>query len=177
MEEDGMTDLMIGGADGLAQTLRLDRANRHGFVAGATGTGKTVTLQSLAEQFSAAGVPVFAADVKGDLSGISRAGTASPRISERMTQLGLDFVPSAPPTIFWDLYGEKGHPIRATASEMGPVLLARLLELNEVQEGVLTIVFHVADKEGLLLLDLKDLQAAVRHSARTPLRSAKPTAT
>lgn len=158
-----MSGLLVGVAGEQPQTLRLDRANRHGVVAGATGTGKTATLQSLAEQFSAAGVPVFAADVKGDLAGISRPGGGNPKIEARYTELGLPFEPAAPPVAFWDLYGEKGTPIRATVSEMGPVLLARLLELNEVQEGVLTIVFHVADAEGLLLLDLKDLRAAVRH--------------
>jgi hypothetical protein len=158
-----MTDILVGLADGEPQPLRLDRANRHGVTAGATGTGKTATLQSLAEQFSAAGVPVFAADVKGDLAGISRPGGGDPKIEARFAELGLPFSPAAPPTVFWDLYGEKGHPIRASVSEMGPVLLSRLLELNEIQEGVLTIVFHVADADGLLLLDLKDLQAAVRH--------------
>ncbi len=159
-----MGDLVIGlASDGTIPTLRLDRGNRHGVIAGATGTGKTATLQSLAEQFSAAGVPVFAADVKGDLSGVCRPGTATPRIAERMAKINMTFEPSAPPVVFWDLYGEKGHPIRATASEMGPLLLSRLLELTEAQEGVMTIAFHAADAEGMLLLDLKDLQAMIRH--------------
>ena len=158
-----MTGILIGAADGAPQRLRLDRANRHGVVAGATGTGKTATLQTLAEQFSAAGVPVFAADVKGDLSGVSQAGAPSERLLKRAEEVGVDFRPEPCPTIFWDLYGEKGHPIRATVSEMGPVLLSRLLELNDVQEGVMTIAFHMADEQGLLLLDLEDLQAMLRH--------------
>jgi DNA helicase HerA-like ATPase len=145
------------------ETLRLDRANRHGIVAGATGTGKTVTLQIMAQAFSDAGVPVFAADVKGDLSGVSQPGSPSEKIAVRAAGMNLELRPDAPPTVFWDLFGEKGHPIRTTVSEMGPLLLARLLELNEVQEGVLTVAFHVADAEGLLLLDLKDLRAALTH--------------
>ena len=143
-------------------TLRL--ANRHGLVTGATGTGKTVTLQVLAEGFSDAGVPVFAADVKGDLSGIAAPGDAegrrwssAPRRSGSTTTSSRRF-----PVVFWDLFGEQGHPIRATVSEMGPLLLARLLELNETQEGVLNIAFQVADDEGLLLLDLKDLRALLQ---------------
>jgi hypothetical protein len=145
------------------EVLRFDRANRHGVVAGATGTGKTVTLQVMAEAFAAAGVPVFAADVKGDLSGIAAPGTPSDKLQARARELGLDCEPSAPPTVFWDLFGEKGHPVRATVSEMGPVLLSRLFDLNDVQEGVLTIAFHVADKEGLLLLNLDDLQAVLTY--------------
>jgi hypothetical protein len=157
-----MPEILVGFSDA-PQGLRLDRANRHGVVAGATGTGKTATLQTLAEQFSAAGVPVFAADVKGDLSGVGLAGTPSPKLLERAAAIGIDYAPAAAPVVFWDLYGEKGHPIRATVSEMGPVLISRLLELNETQEGVMTIAFHVADEQGLLLLDLKDLQAMLRH--------------
>jgi DNA helicase HerA-like ATPase len=157
-----MAELLVGYSDG-PQGLRLDRANRHGVIAGATGTGKTATLQTLAEQFSAAGVPVFAADVKGDLSGIGLPGAGSPKLLERAATIGVDYVPSAAPVVFWDLYGERGHPIRATVSEMGPVLLSRLLELNDTQEGVMTIAFHVADEQGLLLLDLKDLQSMLRH--------------
>jgi hypothetical protein len=135
-------------------------ANRHGLIAGATGTGKTVTLQVLAEGFSRQGVPVFMADVKGDLAGVSQPGGTHPKVLERAKQLGLtDFAPAAPPVIFWDLFGEQGHPIRTTVSEMGPLLLARLLELNDTQEGVLNVAFRVADDEGLLLLDLKDLRA------------------
>jgi len=134
--------------------------NRHGLIAGATGTGKTVSLQVLAERYSAIGVPVFMADVKGDLSGISQPGTPKPKIVERIKQLRLGEYPYAgAPVTFWDLYGEQGHPVRATVSEMGPLLFSRLLNLNEIQGGVLTIVFKVADDNGLLLLDLKDLRA------------------
>ncbi len=141
-----------------------EMANRHGLIAGATGTGKTVTLQVLAENFSALGVPVFLADVKGDLAGISQPGGQSPKIQERVKQLKLDgYTPAGCPVTFWDVFGEKGHPIRATISEMGPLLLARLLQLNETQAGVLNIVFHVADENGLLLLDLKDLRAMLQH--------------
>ena len=145
------------------ETLRLDRANRHGIVAGATGTGKTVTLQIMAQAFSDAGVPVFAADVKGDLSGISQPGSPNEKMLARAQSMSLELRPDAPPTVFWDLFGEKGHPIRTTVSEMGPLLMSRLLELNEVQEGVLTVAFHVADAEGLLLLDVKDLRAALTY--------------
>jgi len=145
------------------EILLYGRANRHGIVAGATGTGKTITLQILAQAFSDAGVPVFAADIKGDLSGISQPGQPNDKLLERAGSMGLDLQPAAAPVIFWDLYGQKGHPIRATISEMGPLLLARLLELNDVQEGVLNIAFAVADKEGLLLLDLKDLRAMLNH--------------
>jgi DNA double-strand break repair helicase HerA and related ATPase len=138
-------------------------ANRHGLVAGATGTGKTVTLRVLAEQFSRIGVPVFMADVKGDLSGLAKAGGEHPKVMERVEILGLrDFQPQAFPVVFWDLFGAQGHPVRTTVSEMGPLLLARLLDLNPTQAGVLTLVFKVADDQGLLLLDLKDLQALVR---------------
>jgi DNA helicase HerA-like ATPase len=135
-------------------------ANRHGLIAGATGTGKTVTLQRLAEGFSAIGVPVFVADVKGDLSGISQAGTPTPKIAERVAQLGLDPFPyRACPVVFWDVFGAQGLPVRATVSEMGPLLMARMLNLNATQQGVLTAVFKIADDAGLLLLDLKDLRA------------------
>ena len=139
-------------------------ANRHGLITGATGTGKTVTLQRLAEQFSAIGVPVFLADVKGDLSGLGAAGTASEKLQKRLDSLGVsDWQPRANPVVFWDVFGAAGHPVRATVSDMGPLLLARLLGLNETQEGVLQIVFRVADDAGLLLLDLKDLRAMVQH--------------
>ena len=139
-------------------------ANRHGLIAGATGTGKTVSLQVVAEQFSGIGVPVFMADVKGDLSGVSQAGTAKPKIAERITQLGLrNFAFRGCPVTFWDVFGEQGHPVRATISEMGPLLLGRLLNLNETQEGVLTMAFRIADDQGLLLLDLKDLRAMLQH--------------
>lgn len=142
-----------------AECLALAFGNRHGLVTGATGTGKTVTLQVLAEGFSRAGVPVFAADIKGDLSGIAMAGEAREAIVKRAKDMGLDYEPDAFPIIFWDLFGEQGHPVRATISEMGPLLLSRLMDLNETQEGVLNIAFRVADEEGLLLLDLKDLRA------------------
>ncbi len=148
--------------EGAAENLLFKRANRHGVVAGATGTGKTVTLQIMAQGFSDAGVPVFCADVKGDLSGISQAGDTA-RFAERAGQMGLSLTGKAAPVVFWDLYGQKGHPIRATVSDVGPTLLARMLELNDVQEGVLTVVFHVADKEGLLLLDLEDLRALLAY--------------
>ena len=139
-------------------------ANRHGLIAGATGTGKTVTLRVLAEQFSRAGVPVFMADIKGDLSGIAQAGGEHPKVQERVTTLQLDdYSPEGFPTVFWDLYGEQGHPVRTTVSEMGPLLLARLFNLNDTQSGVLSLVFKIADDQGLLLLDLKDFQEMVRY--------------
>jgi hypothetical protein len=139
-------------------------ANRHGLIAGATGTGKTVTLQVIAERFSAIGVPVFMADVKGDLAGISQPGTEKPKITERIKQLGLkDFRFGACPVTFWDVFGEQGHPVRTTVSEMGPLLFSRLLNLNDTQSGVLTIVFKIADDNGLLLLDLKDLRAMLEY--------------
>jgi DNA helicase HerA-like ATPase len=139
-------------------------SNRHGLIAGATGTGKTVTLQVLAENFSAMGVPVFLADVKGDLAGISQPGGQSPKIQERVKQLKIDgYTPAGCPVTFWDVFGEKGHPVRATISEMGPLLLSRLLQLNDTQAGVLNIVFRVADENGMLLLDLKDLRAMLQY--------------
>lgn len=148
--------------------LNLKRANRHGLIAGATGTGKTVTLQALAESFSQQGVPVFLADVKGDLSGISQAGKSHPKVNERLQALGIPIDQwRGSPTVFWDLYGKQGHPIRATISDMGPVLLSRLMGLNDTQEGVLNIAFAVADDNGLLLLDLKDLRSMLRHVAET----------
>jgi len=148
--------------EGAAENLLFKRANRHGVVAGATGTGKTVTLQIMAQGFSDAGVPVFCADVKGDLSGISQAGDVA-KFGERAGAMGLTLNGKAAPVVFWDLYGQKGHPIRATVTDIGPVLMARMLELNDVQEGVLTVAFHVADKEGLLLLDLEDLRALLAY--------------
>ncbi len=139
-------------------------ANRHGLSAGATGTGKTVTLKVIAEQFSALGVPVFLADVKGDLSGLARAGAENPKLAERISKLGLtDFQFAAAPVDFWDLFGESGHRLRATVSDLGPLLLSRLLNLNDTQAGVLNIVFKIADDHGLLLLDLKDLKAMLNH--------------
>ncbi|MEY4270042.1 MAG: hypothetical protein RLZZ58_1258 [Pseudomonadota bacterium] len=163
------TELFIGlggggAADGARQVLVLKRANRHGLIAGATGTGKTVTLQGLAEGFSAVGVPVFMADVKGDLAGMAMAGSPTSKMHEifakRAADIGqTDWAYADNPVIFWDLFGAQGHPIRTTISEMGPTLLARLMGLNEVQEGVLAIAFRVADEQGLLLLDLGDLQS------------------
>ena len=141
-------------------------ANRHGLIAGATGTGKTVTLQSLAEGFSKIGVPVFMADVKGDLSGMSQQGGGNARVEARVQQLALsDFSYGKCPVTFWDMFGEKGHPVRTTIAEMGPLLLARLLNLNEVQGGVLNAIFKIADDKGWLLLDLKDLRAMMQHAA------------
>ena len=138
-------------------------ANRHGLITGATGTGKTVTLQRIAEQLSASGVPVFMADVKGDLSGLSQAGAWNPKLKERAEKLGMgDLSFSGFPVTFWDVWGEKGHPVRATISEMGPLLLGRMLNLNDTQQGVLTLTFKIADDNGLLLLDLKDLRAMIQ---------------
>ncbi len=154
-----------GGGEGYAtpQQLLLKYGNRHGLIAGATGTGKTVTLQVLAEGFSAAGVPVFMSDVKGDLAGIAVAGSATGKLHDAFTSraktIGLDLIYQSYPVLFWDLYGEQGHPVRATVSEMGPLLLSRLLELTEPQEGVLHVAFRLADDEHLPLLDLKDLQS------------------
>ncbi|NUR10760.1 MAG: DUF853 family protein [Bradyrhizobium sp.] len=139
--------------------LTLALANRHGLVTGATGTGKTVSLQVMAEGFARAGVPVFAADIKGDLSGISEAGEAKDFILKRASEMGLTFQPDQFSTVFWDVFGEQGHPVRATVTEMGPLLLARMLDLNEVQEGVLNVAFRVADDNGLTLIDMKDLRA------------------
>jgi DNA helicase HerA-like ATPase len=139
-------------------------ANRHGLITGATGTGKTVTLQRVAEQLSLAGVPVFLADAKGDLSGLGAAGVASDKLKARLEKMGVtDWQPRANPVVFWDVFGEFGHPVRATVSDMGPLLLARLLNLNDTQSGVLQMAFKIADDQGLLLLDLKDLRAMVQH--------------
>ncbi len=157
--------ILVGGAP-VPPRLRLRFANRHGLIAGATGTGKTVTLQVLAEGFSQHGVPVFMADEKGDLAGITQAGTPHPTIAQRITAIGLDaFAFGGSPAVFWDLFGRQGHRVRTTVSEMGPLLLSRLLDLNETQEGILNIAFRVADEQGLLLLDLKDLRAMLRHVA------------
>jgi uncharacterized protein len=166
-----VSEIFLGlAANGERQVLRLGRANRHGLIAGATGTGKTVTLQTIAEQFSAAGVPVFLADVKGDLSGIAMAGSPDFKhaavLEARAKEIGIaDYAYRDNPAIFWDLYGEQGHPIRTTVSEMGPLLLSRLMGLNETQEGVLNVAFRYADDEGLLLLDLEDLQSVLMHTA------------
>src|SRR5512140_1865577 len=138
-------------------------ANRHGLITGATGTGKTVTLQVMAEALSRLGVPVFMADVKGDLSGITQPGAPSPKLLERLKLLRLDEPAYAGcPAVFWDVFGEQGHPVRATVSDLGPLLLARILDLNETQEGVLALTFKFADDRGLLLLDLKDLRAMLQ---------------
>ncbi|MDO9061851.1 MAG: DUF853 family protein [Bradyrhizobium sp.] len=139
--------------------LTLGLANRHGLVTGATGTGKTVSLQVMAEGFARAGVPVFAADIKGDLSGIAEVGEPKDFILKRATEMGLAFQPDQFSTVFWDVFGEQGHPVRATVTEMGPLLLSRMLDLNDVQEGVLNVAFRVADENGLTLIDLKDLRS------------------
>jgi hypothetical protein len=178
-----MTDaIFIGGADAegkgkpdSAQSLLLKTANRHGLVAGATGTGKTVTLQILAQGFSDAGVPVFCADVKGDLSGIALPMTETHKLHEKLQErsrnIGMAALPYSPaPVIFWDLFGDTGHPVRTTISEMGPLLLSRLLDLTDAQEGVLNIAFQYADDEGLLLLDLKDLRKLLTHLADDEIR-------
>ena len=163
MERDGVF-VGGGGADRAeAQRLILRYANRHGLVAGATGTGKTVTLQVLAQGFSEAGVPVVLADVKGDLAGLAKAGTPGHKLhdafAERAATIGLDLEYRACPVVFWDVWGEQGHPVRTTVAEMGPLLLSRLMDLTDAQEGVLNVAFRVADEDGLALLDLKDLQA------------------
>ena len=153
-------DKIFLGTSTQPEYLALKYGNRHGLVTGATGTGKTVTLQVMAEGFSAAGVPVFAADIKGDLSGVAKMGAAQGWQTQRATDIGFtDYKDDVFPVIFWDLFGRQGHPIRATISEMGALLLSRLLQLNDTQEGVLNIAFKLADDEGLLLLDLKDLRA------------------
>jgi DNA helicase HerA-like ATPase len=169
----GDTSIFLGASrmpDGgyrAAETLLLKYANRHGLVTGATGTGKTVTLQILAEGFSDAGVPVFCADVKGDLSGIAMMGEARDVLAERAEAVRLDSYDLREfPAIFWDLFGEQGHPVRTTVSEMGPLLLSRLMNLTEAQEGVMNIAFRIADEEGLLLLDMKDLQSLLASLAQ-----------
>ena len=156
----GDTDdkIFVGGGEQPAW-LTLAFANRHGLVTGATGTGKTVSLQVMAEGFARAGVPVFASDIKGDLSGISRPGEPKDFILKRAGELGLTYQADEFSTVFWDVFGEQGHPVRATVTEMGPLLLARMLDLNDVQEGVLNVAFRVADENGLALIDMKDLRA------------------
>jgi len=163
-----MSDSILVGKGERPVAILPRMANRHGLIAGATGTGKTVTLQRLAESFSRLGVPVFMADVKGDLSGIAQPGEAKGKVAERVAELGLEaegFVYAGCPVTFWDILGDQGHPVRTTLSEMGPVLLARLMGLNEVQEGVLNIVFRLADDNGWLLLDVKDLRALLGYVA------------
>lgn len=156
--------ILLGKSDTTEKHLLLSMANRHGLIAGATGTGKTVTLRTIAEGLSRNGVPVFMADVKGDLAGLSQAGAINDKISERLTSLGIEnWKPEAFPVVFWDVFGEQGHPIRTTISEIGPVLLSRLLNLNDTQSGVLTLVFKFADDSGMLLLDIRDLQAMLVH--------------
>src|SRR5512143_931374 len=158
------TPLLIAKNDKVELELLPQMANRHGLITGATGTGKTVTLQSLAESFSRIGVPVFMSDIKGDLSGISKAGGGNAKVEARVEQLKLDgYAHRAFPVTFWDVFGEMGHPVRATVSDMGPLLLGRMLNLNDTQQGVLTLVFKIADDSGLLLLDFKDLRAMVQH--------------
>jgi len=154
--------LLVGKSGKTELVLLPGLANRHGLITGATGTGKTVTLQALAQGFSSIGVPVFMADVKGDLSGLAKPGGGNAKIEERLKLLKLKAEFAACPTVFWDVYGKSGIPVRATISDMGPLLLGRMLGLNEVQEGVLTLVFKVADDGGLLLLDLKDLRAMLQ---------------
>jgi hypothetical protein len=165
-----MSGIFVGLGGGKPLSLDLRRANRHGLIAGATGTGKTVSLQILAEGFSKAGVPVFMADVKGDLAGMAMPGSAShkahDKLQSRAAEIGLEDYAYEPfPAVFWDLFGSQGHPVRTTVSEMGPLLLARLMGLNETQEGVLTIAFRIADEQQLMLLDLKDLQSMLVYCA------------
>src|SRR5687768_7221994 len=149
------------------EQLLLKFGNRHGLITGATGTGKTVSLQVLAEGFSNAGVPVFAADIKGDLSGIAAPGNGKQALVDRAREIGIDYTPDRFPVVFWDLFGEQGHPIRATVSEMGPLLLARLFELNDVQEGILNIAVRVADDHSWPMIDLKDLRALLTYCAES----------
>ena len=170
-----------GGGEGYAtpQSLKLKYANRHGLIAGATGTGKTVTLQIMAEEFSAAGVPVFLSDVKSDLAGLSKSGSADFKLHDAFTsraqKIGFQtYSYTEFPVVFWDLFGAQGHPVRTTVSEMGPLLISRLLELSEAQEGILNIAFRIADEQGYPLLDLKDLQSVLvwlgEHRADVSLR-------
>jgi uncharacterized protein len=166
-----MDSIILGGTAGQHATLDLKMAKRHGLIAGATGTGKTVTLQVLTEQFSAQGVPVFVVDVKGDLSGLACAGSTHPKISERLSTIGLcNHHFAAAPVVFWDVFAKLGQPIRATVSDIGPLLLANLLELNDTQTGVLYACFKVADENGLLMLDLDDLKAMLKFVAEQASR-------
>ena len=156
--------ILVGKSDRYEHLL-LGLGNRHGLIAGATGTGKTVTLQKLAEGFSNAGVPVFLSDVKGDLAGLAMAGDGKPAFTKRADAIGVPYAPDRFPVVFWDVFGQAGHPLRATIAEMGPLLVGRMLGLNETQQGVLTIAFRVADEQKLLLLDLKDLRAILQFVA------------
>ncbi|MCO6428127.1 helicase HerA-like domain-containing protein [Nitrosomonas communis] len=159
--------LIIAQSERSMLDLLLPMANRHGLIAGATGTGKTVTLQLLAEQFSRAGIPVFMADIKGDLSGLGQAGGGNVKVEARAKELGLTPIAyAANPVVYWDVFGKKGHPVRATISDMGPLLLARMLNLNDTQTGVLTAIFKIADDQGWLLLDLKDLRAMLQYASQ-----------
>jgi len=152
--------LLIGGNGSQTVFMDASMANRHGMVAGATGTGKTVTLQILAENFSKAGVPVFLADVKGDVSGVGKEAKPHPKIDERINTIGIsDYKMSGSPVVFWDVFGERGHPIRTTVSEIGPLLLSNLLDLNDTQTGILYSCFKIADDQGMMILDLKDLRS------------------
>ena len=167
-----MSDILVGKGltpDDSGQVFLLPRyGNRHGLIAGATGTGKTVSLLVMAEGFSRLGVPVFMADVKGDVAGLAMAGAANDKINQRNAQIGAaDWRAEANPVVFWDIHGTSGHPIRTTVSEMGPTLLARILDLNDTQEGVLEVVFKMADDNGLLLLDLADLRALLNECGAT----------
>jgi DNA helicase HerA-like ATPase len=158
-----MSDTFLFAKSSIDISLLLKMANRHGLISGATGTGKTVSLQVMAESFSKAGVPVFMADVKGDLAGMSKKGGDHSKVQERVAELKLDdFNPQSFPVTFWDIYGEKGHPVRTTISEMGPLLISRLLNLNDTQTGTLSLIFKIADDNGLLLLDLKDLRSMIQ---------------
>ncbi|MEE9447438.1 MAG: helicase HerA-like domain-containing protein [Arenicellales bacterium] len=160
MTKDNPIEILLGGANGKHVSMNAKMANRHGMIAGATGTGKTVTMQILAEGFSRVGVPVFMADVKGDVSGVAIAGKPHPKIDERIEAIGIEgYELRGNPVVFWDMYGKKGHPVRTTITELGPLLLSNLLDLNDTQEGVLYGAFKLADDEGLALLDLEDLQA------------------
>ena len=159
-------EVIIGGYGDGTVGLNLKFANRHGLIAGATGTGKTITVQILAEEFSRQGVPVFVADVKGDLSGIAVAGKPHPKVTERVDYIQLqDFSLHGSPTRFWDVFSKQGTPVRITISEMGPQLLSRLLDLNETQESILTLAFQFADEEGLLILDIDDLKTTLNYLA------------
>lgn len=153
-------EMLIGGQAGTQVVMDAAMGNRHGVISGATGTGKTITLQILAESFSKLGVPVFLADIKGDLSGIAKQGKAHPKISERIEEINItDFNFQANPTVFWDIFAKQGHPVRATISDLGPLLISHMLELNDTQTGIVYSCFKIADDEGLLLLDLKDFRS------------------
>ena len=162
---DLMDKILIGGVSGEKedgyQYLKLAMGNRHGLISGATGGGKTVTLQLMAEGFSNAGVPVFLTDIKGDLAGLSQPGDSKPAFIARANDLGIAYAPDRFPVVYWDVFGEQGHSARSTISQMGPLLLARILDLNDTQEGVLNIIFKVADEQGLLLIDFKDLRSVI----------------